>query len=410
MRRTAYGITLVSLVTFPVASRAQDLPESSPKALMHHAMGVDAYVQEKNEDAIKHFVMAYESDNTSYLSLLMAGVAAGNAGQGARADSFYAMVLPHKDQLSAYYRYRLEAQMAGRRGDVAAVLENNRKAAALGPGTKAHYNVAQAGVPRGMATEGRNALRQLDPDKEPMKGWASYYSVYTSAAHQLGDYQDAIAVARRARAAFPGDIRPMDTEAENLAALGRVAEAEAVLAEIQRLGPRPGFSPADAYNLVGQEFNAHGNAAASRRAHENALKWLDALPRDTAATADNRFTRVQTLYNLRRYKEMTPILASLVADQPANTAYKGWTGLAAALNGDRATAMSISQKIESREIDVGATNSLLWRGLLASALGDRERAQALFRDAGMRPAFLHRDPVMIRVHGAALAEMTRAVR
>ena len=94
---------------------------------MHHAQGVDAYVKGSNQDAIKHFLLAYDSDPTSYASLIMAGVAAGNAGQGARADSFYAKVAPHKDKLSAYYRYRLEAQMAGRAGDVAAAMAANRK-------------------------------------------------------------------------------------------------------------------------------------------------------------------------------------------------------------------------------------------------------------------------------------------
>lgn len=109
----AVSIALLAPRTMP----AQDLPESSPQALMHHAQGVDAYVRGRNADAINHFTLAFKSDPTSYVSLLMAGVAAGNAGQGARADSFYAIVAPHKDKLSPYYRYRLEAQMAGRAGN-----------------------------------------------------------------------------------------------------------------------------------------------------------------------------------------------------------------------------------------------------------------------------------------------------
>src|SRR5947208_5001587 len=160
MHRTAKFAAFASLVLIaPITLRAQDLPESSPQALMHHAQGVDAYVKGNNADAIKHFTLAYESDNTSYVSLFMAGVAAGNAGQGARADSFYALVAPHKELLSPYYRYRLEAQMAGRAGDVAGLMAANQKAAELGAGTKAWYNSAQAGGPRGQGAEGREALR-----------------------------------------------------------------------------------------------------------------------------------------------------------------------------------------------------------------------------------------------------------
>ena len=77
MHRTAKFAAFASLVLIaPITLRAQDLPESSPQALMHHAQGVDAYVKGNNADAIKHFTLAYESDNTSYVSLFMAGVAA----------------------------------------------------------------------------------------------------------------------------------------------------------------------------------------------------------------------------------------------------------------------------------------------------------------------------------------------
>lgn len=401
MRHTVYLFAIVAGLTAGREAVAQDLPESSPSALLHHAQGVDAYVKERYLEAIRHFAMAHEADPTSYVSLLMAGVAAGNAGRRATADSFYALVLPHKDKLSPYYRYRLEAQMAGIAGNFAGYIAGNRKAAELGPGTKAWYNVAQGIIPRGQAAEGRDALRQLDPDKEPMKGWYSYSSVYMDAVHALGDHEDELNMARRARAAFPGDVRPMHREAIALAALGRAADAERLLGEIRTTGSRAGLTPSDAYVTVGLEMAAHGNEAAGTKAMQGALAWLDGQPADSARTPDALFERAYALYALGRHRESAPIFAQLASDQPANAVWKAWIGFMAALNGDRNTALATARQIESGELNPGATASL-FRGLIAAALNDRERATGIIRDAGFQPMWLHRDPTLRRVLGTSL--------
>jgi tetratricopeptide (TPR) repeat protein len=377
------------------AAYAQDLPESSPQALMHHAEGIDAYVKGNYEDAIKHFRLAIASDATSYASMLMAGVAAGNAGNGTLADSFYVAVQPHKDQLSAYYRYRLEAQMAGRAGNLAGIIAANKKAAALGDGTKAWYNVAQAGVP---AAEALAALRRLDPDREPMKGWYGYYTVYESAAHRLGDYEDALKMAQRARVAMPGDPRPLSDEAEQLAARGRVAEAESRLSDVAKAGNRIGLNVIGTYTAVGLELMAHGNVGAGRRAIEAGLKYYDALPADSQKTVDNRGNRAYALYSLGRFKELPILYSALAVDAPNTAAWKAWVGYTAALNGDRAKATEIAQKIESNEIKLGA-NAPMFRGLIASGLGDREKGLALFREFGLKPIWMHRDPNIAKMYG-----------
>lgn len=387
-------IGAVAVALLVPAAGAQDLPESSPKALMHHAQGIEAYLAGRNAEAIQHFVAAHESDPTSYASLIMAGVAAGNAGQGARADSFYALVVPHKEKLSAYYRYRLEAQMAGRAGKPEEYIAANRRAAEIGPGTKAWYNVAQGLTPRGLAHEAREALRKLDPEKEPMKGWYSYYSVYAGAAHQLGDYEDELAMARRGRAAFPGDIRAADDEAQALAALGRVADAEKVLAEVTTLKAAPALDAGDVLVSTAQEFTSHGNAAAGKRALENALKWYATLS-DSAARAA-RSGRAYALYTAGRYREAAAIYDSLAAEFPNNNGWKAWGGLMAALTGNRARANEVAAKIESGEIQQSPTNSRIWRGLIAAALNDRDRAVALLQESGMKPRWMHRDPVLMR--------------
>lgn len=395
MRRTS---TLLALALFvPAVARAQDVPESSPEALSHYARGIDGYVHERFDEAIGHFAMAYDLDHTFHLAHLMAAITAGNAGQRAKADSFAALVVPYKATLSPYYQYRLEAHLAGAKGDIAAMVEENRKAAALGPGTKASYNVAQAAVQRGLATEALTSLRRLDPDHEPMKGWFSYYAIYSSAAHQAGEHEEELQMARRARKAFPNDLRAAGYEADALAALGRGAEVERVLAEIERMPSVRTITPGQVLASTAQELGAHGNAAASTRWLERSLRWYEALPDSQARTTDNRADRAYTLYLLGRYGQAASIYDSLAREFPNAAPWKAWRGYMAARLGDRATAMDVANRIERGEIKFIPATALMWRGIIAMGLNDRVNAIALLRQSGVYNVLMHRDPVVLKV-------------
>ena len=397
MRRAAAIPLVVAALLLPVESRAQDLPESSPEALQHHALGVADYLKGSYTSAIDHFTKAYASDPTSYLSLLMAGISAGNAGQGAKADSFYALVVPHKSRLSQYYQYRLESQMAGRAGNAAAVREANEKAMALGPGTKASYNLALTASNQGRFAEARNLLRSLDPDKEPMRGWYGYYSVLATSSHGLGDYEEELRIARKARAAFPGDMRALSIEADALIALGRIAEAEKVMAEIQTMPSSALTGTAGSFmTTLAQELNAHGNAAASRKWMQTALKWYGALPADSARTENNRGDKAYLLYSMGDFRSAAAIYHSLSTQYPATAVYKAWNGYLAARLGDPKKAADIAQQLENGTIKMTPGNSAIWRGLIAIGMKDRDRGVALIRQSGARAGWMHRDPIVSR--------------
>lgn len=402
MRRAAAALA-AAIVLAPGLVWPQDLPESSPQALMHHAQGVEAYVHDRYRDAIAHFEQAYAADPTFYVALLMAAVSAGNAGLGTRAESLLALVVPHKDRLSPYYQARLEATLASRAPDLAAYVAANRRAAAVGAGTKASYNVAQGVIQLGRANEARAALRQLDPDREPMKGWISYYSVYAGAAHLIGDYEDELQMARRARRAFPGNVIAAALEAQALAALGRTADAERVLTELQSMPSVPGVggavTPGGVTIGVALEFGAHGDAAAATRWLEAAFKWVDALPADQAKSTDSRSDKANALLALGRYREAAPLVDELAAELREQPVWQARQGYFAALAGDKAKAMAVSKRIESNEIRLGRTNGALWRGLIAAAMDDADGALTLIQQSGVRGRWMHSDPVLRRVLG-----------
>lgn len=398
MHRTPFLLAIVAVLLMPHASTAQDLPESSPQALLHHARGVDAYVKANHLEAIRHFEAAYEADPTFHVALLMAGFAASNAGLGARADSFYAIVAPHREKLSPYYRHRLEAQVAARAGDRRGLLESNRKAAAIGPGTKATYNVGYVLMQVGAAREARETLRRLDPDREPMKGWFAYYAVYTHAAHHLGDYEDELRMARKAREAHPGDIRAAELEASALVALGRTAQAERVLAEIRTMPRYNAITPGQIMMNVADELAAHGDAAAGKRWSAHALAWFEGLPPEEARITANRRDRAFALVRLGRDAEASTIFRELAAEFPNVGGWKAWQGVIAARMGDRAKAQEIARMVESGEIRIpNPENHTLWRSVLAAALEDRPKAVSLLGEWGLRPRWLHRDPILLPV-------------
>lgn len=399
MRRTASLVMSLALLA-PGIARTQDVPESSPQAITHYARGIDAYVHDKYDEAIGHFAMAYDLDPTFHVAHLMAAIAAGNAGQAARADSLSALVVPHRAQLSPYYQYRLDAHLAGRRGDLEGMLAANRKAAALGPGTKAAYNVAQVAVQRGLATEALASLRSLDPDREPMKGWRSYYAIYMTAAHMAGAHEDELKMARRGRVVFPGDVRAAGSEVNALAALGRGAEAEAVLAEVTKMPTAGATTAGDVIAAAAQELAIHGNAAASKRWLERGLAWYDSLPADRAKLAASRGDRAYTLYLLGRYAPASAIYDSLAAENPTSAPWAAWSGYLAALRGNRTRATDVAGKIESGEIRFTPPSALLWRGMIAAGLNDRATASTLLRQTGLHIAPMHRDPVVVRVLAA----------
>jgi tetratricopeptide (TPR) repeat protein len=374
---------------------AQDLPESSPEAIRHHVLGLELYLKTQYGPAIEHFTMAHRADPTFVVPLFMAALSHGNAGRTAQADSLYAIVAQHKDRLSPYYRARLETHMAARAGDLVRSAEIARQLARDAAGTKAVYNWAQIAANRNRPGEARDALRTLDPEREPMKGWGSYFDVYTGAAHAVGDYDDELRAARQGMALFPGVIGRADDEALALASLGRVAELETALEGVTKLASTAGNNPGGVMVNAAQELAAHGKPADAKRIMERGLAWFESRTGEEAASEGVRSGRAYALYSVGRHRDAMPLYEALARDFPNNSAYQAWVGVLAGLSGDRARANDVARRIETGEIQFNQANSALWRGLIANALGDRDRAVALLKESGVRARWMHRDPTLM---------------
>lgn len=395
MRAPSAGPILLVLFALTQPGVAQDLPESSPGAIRHHALGLDSYLKAQYDTAIQHFYMAHQADPTFVVPLFMAALSHGNAGRVAQSDSLYAIVAQHKDRLSPYYRTRLETHMVARAGDLARSVEIARRLAQEAPGTKAVYNWALIAANQNRPGEARDALRSLDPEREPMKGWVGYFGVYVGVAHALGDYEDELRVARLGMKQFPGAIGAADDEILALASLGRVAELEQALDEVSKLASTAGNNPGNVTVNAALELGAHGKPADARRILERGLAWFESRVGEEAASQGVRSGRAYALYCLGRYKDAAPLYEVLARDFPNNSTYKAWGGILAGLNGDRARANDVARRIEAGEIQFNRVNSAIWRGLIANAIGEGDRAIALLKESGVRPRWMHRDPMLM---------------
>ncbi|HEX9165541.1 MAG TPA: serine/threonine-protein kinase [Gemmatimonadales bacterium] len=169
--------------------------------------------------------------------------------------------------------------------------------------------------------------------------------------------------------------------------------------------------------MAGQELMAHGHAAAGRAKLDSALAWYrrSRLERQDWGLVDNEFTTLEWLDRQAEAEALADVLVrSAVRPELRTCVLPGLRGRLAARAGRRADAeVALSQLEETvarllawprERADVDSAASLAAdckyeRATIAAALGDRELAARLLREARRPPMshlaetyLLHRDP------------------
>lgn len=381
----------------PAAALAQDVPELSAEALARFAAGMAHYQASEYTSAAAAFEEAYSLDPSFYLAAFFAGLNWGNAGDGAKAGAAYAYAVTGRDRLSAYYRHRLDAQLAARAGDSERAVEENRAAARLAPGSKAVYNVAQLANRMRRPALAVEALTTLDPDRPPMKGWAGYGAVLTRAYHDLGQHEAELTAARDYRRRFPEVINAFYAEGRALAAFGRLAELERLIPAFEAASPLLGTFLV----TMAAEAEAHGHANGARRLLDRAIAWYDALPPDLAAASGVRYWRAFAHYSRGEHDAAGELFRGLVAEQPDNDGWRAWVAIIAAEKGDRQAGEAEIRRLLDKETpaDVGLLS--IYAASIAGVLGDAPRVVRLLEAAeaaGRAPdIWTHRGPWYRRI-------------
>ncbi len=387
-----------SVLMAPAPTAGQDVPEFSPEALAAYAEGAKHYQAARYAEAIGHFTTAHELDGTFVVALFQAALCHSNIGNIAARDSLLGIVEASKDRLSDYYRHRLDTQLASAAGNPDGALEFSRRAAAVGPDTKAVYQVSFWALRRNRPAEARDALLSLDPNREPMKGWRSYWSQLAWAHHLLGERDAELAASRRSREMYPGWFTARTMEAQALAASGQIEELERVIDG--SLSAVPGGSaatPGALMTTAAAELAAHGHAGAAQDLYSRSAAWYDEQPAHQVASVAQRNWRTLTLIGAGRLDDAKAICESVLEDAPNNAWFHVMAGHIAARQGDRQDAMTRLQWLEGQEGTTG------YQGYIHAALGDKTRAIQLlvegFENGETMTLWSHRDMLLVPLLG-----------
>ena len=206
----------------------------------------------------------------------------------------------------------------------------------------------------------------------------------------LEDFNEELELVRAARARFPESPDLLEAEARALAALGRPAEAKAVV-EAWRAA-RPAGPTLGVIHRLALELDAHGHSEQARQF------WTDILERISSRSLGERdipqapLYRILSLFGLERVEEARELVLPLepAARQAAETGGSAvalhplrFLGVASAKLGDRPEAVRISELIAVADLPPFRDRNYLsiWRASIAAYLGDRDEAMRLLEQA-----------------------------
>lgn len=378
-------------------------------AYREYAEGLELFARNEYAAAYPRLLQAAELDSTFLLPRFWALFALGNRRQYATRDSLLATLVPLRDRLSPIDRHSLDYFLADSRRDRVEALRAARQAARLAPQSNWTYMVGYLALLLNRPRESLAALTQLDPDRGWAKGWTSYWSVRAGARHHLGQHDEELADALRARSIDPADPDRIGYQISALAALGQVVEARALLDTLVALPPRPLhlvlLSVEEIISRTSDELRAHGHPAAAAEVLEWDLRRIDELPKRQRGSPSNRFRRAYDLSRLERTEEAEEAARDCLAHYPEEIGCTWLLGALAARRGARPEAERQSARLQVLADSRGHLSNwaLVRRAAIAARLGDSTRAAALIAEAITRGsgvvALLHADPDLAPLRG-----------
>ncbi len=333
--------------------------------------------------ALRFFYRAVAQDSAFLDPRIYIVFAHLNVGEFNAADSNAQLLVPHRPRMNAYQRNTLDWQLAYIRGDRLAALEAARARGGLDVGVEALR-----------ANRPQEAIAALN-SASILSEWYYHWLTLMEAYHVHGDYESELMEAQRGREVYPERLRMLDAEVRALAVLGRIGELKQRLEESLLLPPDNGLLAVQVMLNAAEELRAHGFAAASFEVADRAIHWHGSRPANEAASWGHRFSLARAYYVRERWDDALTHFEELALETPRSNDAQGFLGALAARRGDRDTALRVEENLsELKEPGSFGRNTYL-AARIASALGDRERAVVLLREAYAEgyafTVFLHRD-------------------
>lgn len=344
-----------------------------------YAGGVDLYSAGRLAEAAEVFLAAADSDTGFTAPVVWAALA--------RAVDWY--VSEHLDDARLAAAQELVEQLGLRRTElpawdramlahVEAMLDldfpgahgSMRDVVDVAPGTEWLLRLATMAGWLDRPGEVLEVLSRIDPSDEFFERHRRrYWGMTLSSHHRLGQYARELELARSLKTTFAGWSGLHHSELRALAALGRDDDVEEKLRILSE------GTPADRLLGLNQELRAHGYEHLARTINLRAMSLVDERPEEQRDD-DWKYSRGNMLVGLSRDADARAQLLEISPDSPRYLDAIQVVGEIAARDGDRATALRISEQLEAIRQE---SLKLLYQAIIAAELGERERAVALLR-------------------------------
>ncbi|MFN0181569.1 MAG: protein kinase domain-containing protein [Gemmatimonadales bacterium] len=363
--------------------------------------------QPASYDAYREFqagVLASQSDGDAALSHLRRAIMLDSTFMAPRvyvaasgscrvADSVAAAFLAGAVRLLRSDQARVDLAQADCRGDRRAQLAAAQQLYADAPALAENvFLVSQAALYQNAPRDALTCLERLTRTQDPSAFFRSWcVNIMTHAHHQLGQYREALELIDRLPPDLAGDPLRERSQMRQWAALGNIAQIDALIGERLRKSSQVVLAGDDMRN-VGEELRGHGHLAAGRSLCDRGVGWYRSRPASEQATKGARRALAAALYCAERWDEARVAYQSLAAEDTSGTGIEFLTrlGAIAARRNDTGDVRRIDQWFAARDTVARASYG---RAVLAAYGGDRARALALFQFAWER-----RDPGFIEAH------------
>jgi DNA-binding SARP family transcriptional activator len=219
---------------------------------------------------------------------------------------------------------------------------------------------------------------------------------FLSALHVLGRHTEELAFSKHFESLQPNDNEGYSYELCALAALGRGAEIQPILAHIAQL-PSGGTATAGGIaRLAAGELRVHGDAARAGDVLDWALSWFRARPLDEQRTELYQYQLAGTLADAGYILSADSIVRRLSGEHAENLDYRGQHGVLAARLNDTTAARAVDRWLANQPPQQGRRS--LWRARIAARLGDTPGALTLLQAAvaeGIQPTSIF---FRLRIH------------
>jgi len=332
--------------------------------------------------AAEHLARSYRIDSTYYIAALWWFWARRNAGDRRGADSVLEILKPRWVAMSPAARALYDYNHALLHGTPEERYQQDVKLVEFAPASEYVYCLARDAVQAVRPREALDVLKTLDERYTWMRLMQPAPGFAVRAHVQLGDYEDAVALATRFQKDSPSDVTSAFPQIDALAALDRLDDAERL---VKHFADGVGFPEQQVGNLIlyaALHLAAAGRAEHARQLFKDALALFSREP-VRAKQGAMLFGRGRSLYYLGEWDKARAAFDTL-ARMPVDVAQYDWRaliylGALAARDGDMVEVSRIRGLLHV--LSVNPADEKYFEARTLAWLGQPDRALRFLADA-----------------------------